>query len=442
MAGRASESTQMAAITKVIEVAPHCTALREHVREILESPAFNGSRRSQEFLRHIVEKALDGHFDELKERSLGVELFGRPASYNTGEDAIVRVTASDVRRRLFQFYGEIGFTSEFRVDLHSGSYIPEFRCVAAPPSPSLAPEIISPTAPRTRPKYLRIAVFAIAAGLIAAICVWLSIRHSAASQLSAENVLPWSAMWQSDRQIQLILCDPDISAIQRLLGFNISLSDYANRQYAPATQRPGRDTAEILSLFRGVNVASIDTGIALNISELAWSRARRPKIHTARSLQLKDFKTEDNFILLGSPRSNPWVELFQDQLDFSLVYDQTFQQEVVCNKSPKPGELPLYVPTAKGWGTGDAFAIIAFLGNPNQNGNVLLLAGSNAEGTEAAGKLATNTELLSRTLKAHGIDPKGAPRPFEALLRVRTMAGSPNTFEVIACHALPKSALP
>jgi len=67
---------------------------------------------------------------------------------------------------------------------------------------------------------------------------------------------------------------------------------------------------------------------------------------------------------------------------------------------------------------------------------VLLLAGSNAEATEAAGKFTTNLDLLSQTLRSHGIDPNGPNRRFEVLLRVSTMAGSPNTFDVVACHAL------
>jgi hypothetical protein len=94
------------------------------------------------------------------------------------------------------------------------------------------------------------------------------------------------------------------------------------------------------------------------------------------------------------------------------------------------------VPTAEGWGTGQAYAIIALVNNPNQSGQVLLLGGSNAEATEAAGKLATSLDLLPRTLRRHGIDPRGSARRFEVLLRVSTMAGSPNTFEVIACHLL------
>ena len=98
MAGRVNNADHKAAVAGVIEASPQTAEVRSELRAIVESPAFKGSRRSQEFLRYIVENALDHHFDNLKERTLGVELFGRLPSYDTGEDAIVRVTACDVRK--------------------------------------------------------------------------------------------------------------------------------------------------------------------------------------------------------------------------------------------------------------------------------------------------------------------------------------------------------
>ena len=444
MPGRTTHLNQTSAIIKVIEVAPHASALRAHVHTIVESPAFKGSRRSQDFLHYIVEKALDGHFDELKERAVGVELYGRSPSYDTGQDAVVRVTASDVRKRLLQFYGEIGLNSELRVDLPPGSYIPEFRCTPAVSALSV-PAIVQETAvlPQEpgkgpapgRPRVWYWLFYSIVAlAMIAAI--WLWTQRSSAVQLSPKQILPWSAIFRRDQPIQVVLADPDISSMQRLLDFSISLSDYANRRYTPVSRLLDETERRVFQSFHGANVAAVDLAIALNISELALGASRHVKIHTARSLQLLDFKIDDNFILLGSPRSNPWVELFSDQLDFTFVYDQHLKKEVIRNKRVQPGELPVYVPTADGWDTGQAYAIVAFVANPNQNGRVALMAGSNAEATEAAGKLSTNMNLLSMILKTHGVDPGGAPKPFEVLLRVSTMAGSSNTFDVIACHRL------
>src|ERR1700716_4103412 len=112
-------------ITKITQTEQDIASLHQHLKDVIEGAAFKGSHRSGQFLRYIVEQAIAGHFESLKERLIGVELFGRSPSYDTGDDAIVRVTASDVRRRLLQHYGKYGTASEFRISLPLGSYIPE-----------------------------------------------------------------------------------------------------------------------------------------------------------------------------------------------------------------------------------------------------------------------------------------------------------------------------
>ena len=390
----------------------------------MASPAFKGSRRGQQFLQHIVEKALSGHSDELKERNLGVELFGRNPSYDTGEDAIVRVTASDVRKRLHQFYSETA--AEFRIELSSGSYVPEFRRVAKPVEAMTA-------APRWRANS-RWALIG-ACGLAAALLTGLWIRHATAGP-TVRNTAPWSYLFRQGKQPVLVLSDPDISAVQLVTGSQVSLSDYANGKYLPKPGQYTPDLQQALQHFRGANVPTVDVAAAMNIAGLAVSGSASLKTRPARSLKLSDFKTDDDFILLGSPRSNPWFGLFEDRLDFHFVFDEEGNQEIIRNRRPRTGETERYVPTAKGWDTGHAFAVVAFVGNPNQSGQALLLAGTNAEGTEAAGKLATNPGALAGILHRCGVDPTGAPHHFEILLEVRTMAGSPNTFEVKACHRL------
>jgi len=426
--------------TKVMEIGPEAPVLREHVRELIASPAFKGSRRSQQFLQHIVEKTISGHADEVKERSLGVDLFARLPAYDTGEDAIVRVTASDVRKRLHQFYSET--QSEIRIELPSGSYVPEFRRIAAPapeipvPAPDRTPLVAPPPAERRTWLGFRRPMLYLMVGLAIGSILWLWFRESPASRLAAKNVLPWSAILGRDRQIQVILSDPDLAVAQELFGFRISLSDYANRKFAPELQAHDAIARRAVGLLRGADVASVDVGIVLNIARLAAARLPQVTTRPARSLQLRDFQTDDDFVILGSPRSNPWGGLYHDLGDFDFVYDEGLKQEVIRNKHVQKGELPLYIPTAKGWDTGHAYAIVTFTQNPGQSGHVLLLAGTNAEGTEAAGKFATDVELLSSTLRKYGIDPNGGLRHFEVLLEVRTMAGSPSALAVITCHAL------
>jgi len=276
-------------------------------------------------------------------------------------------------------------------------------------------------------------VLLVAAGSVA--LVWQ--RSGTQEALAPHEVLPWSALFQSGHQIQLVFADVDVSAIQELTGSRISLSDYANRRYPTIPESASGDLRRTLRLLRGVNVAAVDVGIALAVSRLAGDHRARLKINPARSLHMGSFKIDDDFIILGSPRSNPWNSMFEDQLDFDFAHDPEVNGEVIRNKRVQPGELGRYVPTARGWDTGHAFATIALVSNPNQAGKVLLVAGTNAESTEAAGQLVANSSEFARTLRTHGIDPLGPARPFQLLLQVRTMAGSPSRVEVVACHRLP-----
>jgi hypothetical protein len=460
MSGRANQIDQIAAMTSIVEVAPHAAAVRVHLRSIIGSTAFKGSRRSQEFLQFVVERALGRRFDDLKERILGVELFGRDPSYDTGDDAIVRVTACDVRKRLHQFYAELDRQPDFRIEIPTGSYIPEIHNLAPPsalPLATIGNEVEMAVAPAAhtpdpaaagrethipyvsggRARRVAWAAIAIVAVLAVAYAFWFSKRRPALDAGSPDHVLPWSAMIQPNRPIRLIFCDPEIVNVQRLLDYTVTLSDYANQRYWPTDMKPDvRRIFQSIS-FRGASMAAVDVSITMTIDGLLHTATKRAlQMQTARSVRLGDFKTEDSFVLFGSPRSNPWVELFQDQLDFVFDFDAVRKAEFIRNKHPRNRESPTYVPSAVGWETGYAYAILALVANPEQNGNVLLLAGSNAEATEAAGKLAVNLGALGKILGSAGIDAHGPVRRFEILLRVSTMAGSPNTSEVVACHLL------
>jgi hypothetical protein len=107
----------------------HAQALliRAELAAILESDSFSSSKRCRDFLELVVERALEGDYESLTERFLGVHLFGRAVDYETATDSIVRVRANDVRRRLAQYYSSARGTAGARIDLIAGGYIPEFH---------------------------------------------------------------------------------------------------------------------------------------------------------------------------------------------------------------------------------------------------------------------------------------------------------------------------
>jgi hypothetical protein len=443
-------------VAKIVETEQDAVRLQQHLKEVIEGEAFKGSHRSGQFLTYIVEESIAGRAAVLKERIIGVKLFGRAPTYDTGEDAIVRVTASDVRKRLLQHYGKYGVTSEFRISLPLGSYIPEItrepqkiasvrNPVAIPEVPATTPEPaphIVPLIPdppgRRGGRWLFFGVLVIACNAVLWGLFWTHFSRPAYAPVS---ILPWSAFFHSQHSIRLITSDPNIVEIQEVTGSAVSLSDYANQRFIPNVSSL---SPQVLSfcrdILRGDKAAAVDARVIASIAELAQSASKKINVQVARDVRLSDLYADENFIFMGSPRSNLWTTLFNDQLDFRFAFDDESHQEIIRNVHPRPGESASYVPTAKGWATGQSFATISFVENPGKAGQVLILAGANGEGTEAAADLVTNAPRLSAALQHCGIFSPNPVNHFQLLLRLNTMAGSPSNVDVLACHILPGSS--
>src|ERR1017187_4437648 len=109
---------------------------------ILASYHFRGSKRYPALLKYVVDAALDGHSGELKERTLGVEVFGRDPNYDTSADPVVRLSAGEVRKRIAQYYHENGNGTRVQIELPLGSYVPEFL-LRGPETPEVQPESVN-----------------------------------------------------------------------------------------------------------------------------------------------------------------------------------------------------------------------------------------------------------------------------------------------------------
>jgi hypothetical protein len=462
--------TRGAEIAKLLSDPAQILALRTHLQELVSGETFRASPRSQQFLQYIVEKSIRGDFESLKERMIGIELFGRPASFDTGEDSIVRVTASDVRKRLHQHYGWHGHESALRLSIPSGSYIPEITW--NPPPVSAAPASISPQpdpveTPESHPvenveqkdeesapnKFrlsaigfsVRVNLFSILAIiLVLALTFGLGLYVQKQRTLSVkQSILPWSALLHPGRTLQIVTSDPDFAAEQEITNQAGSLADYSKGIYVPENAGISPELRDFSNWYlRGNKAADIDIRIVSDITRLAQATSTPIQIRSARSLQLSDFHTDDDFVLLGNPLSNPWAARFNDQLDFRFILGKDSRPYSIENIRPQGKEPARYSPkdpqfVPKQPSTGTDFAIVAFVGNPNQSGQVLLIAGTGPAGTEAAAQLSTNVPKLTQVLRGCDVQPGAQLHHFEILLKVDVVISSLSSADVIACHKLP-----
>ncbi|WP_321470089.1 malectin domain-containing carbohydrate-binding protein [uncultured Paludibaculum sp.] len=134
---------------------PEQQAVRTELNRLLESPAFRGSKRCRDFLKHVVEQTIAGPGDALKERSIGVDLFQLPPAFDPGQHTVVRVTANEIRKKLAQqYHSENGSAHPVRIELPPGSYKAEFKWEVSVAEPEL------PLPPKTLPR------MAIAGGVV------------------------------------------------------------------------------------------------------------------------------------------------------------------------------------------------------------------------------------------------------------------------------------
>jgi TolB-like protein len=126
---------------------PSTSEARAALERILASRCFQQAGRASDFLRFVVEQTLAGGGQRLKGYTIGVEVFGRPADFDAQSDALVRVEAGRLRRRLVEYYASEGGADPVRIELPRGTYAVEFHFAgaaeqeepkAAPPSEEAA----------------------------------------------------------------------------------------------------------------------------------------------------------------------------------------------------------------------------------------------------------------------------------------------------------------
>ena len=407
-------------------------------KRVSDAPQFRKSPRLREFLLFVCDRALQDRQDELREQQIGCTVFGRRPEYNTSEDNIVRVEARKLRMRLDEYFTSQGRGEPVLIEIPKGSYVPIFTPRTLAPIPMALPTALAPSVrpPETATPRRRAWVFVqpVLIILLALTSFWLWNRGRRMSAMeasipAARNML-WSTLFNDQHATTIVCADSTLVLFQEFLRRPISLEDYLNPTYPSLLSSLKAFDGSAIPLNTKQYTSIADVRLVAKITQLNQSFWSRTSVRSARMMQLPDFKS-GNFVLLGSKRAIPWVELFEPQLNFLFEYDQTRRVPVIRNRSPRAGERTEYINGRVGE-PGDAFSFVALVPNVTYSGYVLIVAGSSMEGTEAAGEYIINPTFSSNLLKMLGFQSKSRPRSFEVLLRSSTMAGSWKDSEIVA----------
>jgi hypothetical protein len=414
----------------------------KELERVVRSREFASSERSCTLLRYLVEHVLDDREHHLKERTIGVELFGRDAAYDTGRDAIVRVSANGVRKRLLAHYATADSASELggvQIFLPAGSYAPEFRTLpprqretAPPPPPDGASLPVSARPawwrPWPAPAWVAIVVLAAVCGVL----VWRNHQLLArVPPAPGMDLLPWS-QFGSQKTVTVVLTDANYTIYTDVVDKRgLTLDEYLGEQW---TGNFGHLLAPISSRSRNLFTSVVSAVSASRISALLQTTGRTALLIPARRLVMEQLKGEQPVILLGSAIANPWADVFRENLTFAIELEPGTRRQFVANHAPHEGEPARWDPTAAAGSPGTAYAILSLIPNLTGKGSVLLVAGTSVDGTTAAAELLTDTARLRKELLAHGINPAGRVQRFELLLMVQSRGLDALRYQVIAAR--------
>ena len=187
-------------------------AIKAQLERVLTNPHFAHSRRYPSFLRYVVDAALEGKADLLKERTIGIEVFGRDADYDTTADPIVRVTAAEIRKRIAQYYQETEDQSELLLSIPSGSYVPRFHRrrdekppLAAVPDPEPV-TLLTQTPPPPEPRIPSLRSFGLATLMVILLAGGWWFWHQ--SHISALDRF-WKPVLSSKEPVLFCVADQD-----------------------------------------------------------------------------------------------------------------------------------------------------------------------------------------------------------------------------------------
>jgi hypothetical protein len=424
-----------------------CWAVLERVAA---STHLRRATRLQELLHYLGKRSLKDHLETVHEQMVGIEVFHRLEGYDTSADNIVRTSVSELRKRIDAYFNSEGADEALIMEIPRWNYVLVFRhrpAVTEVPNPpsflSDAPvrdlaEAVPEAPPVSRPRGW-MAMAAAAAGLtiimLAVCCGYLWIQYRSLNRsLYAWQYEPsvsalWSDILNASPDTDVVLADASFGLLQDFNKKAFPLDDYLNRSYFSQLQSQNSSPAmqALLNSIVRWNLGSQDEfKLAHRIMALD-PLGKRIHLYSARDY-MPDLTNRDSVILIGAKISNPWDDLFEGRMNFTVNLDNDGSISVV-NRAPVAGERPVYAQSNSA-----QYCVIGYLPNPGHNGLVLMIEGTGAEATEAAGNFLLSEPQLSNFKKALHVERLPY---FEVLLKVSSVPGTPLTATVEAYRAYP-----
>lgn len=443
-----------------------CQALLDR---ILSSPQLRRSNRMRDLLAYVGRRALQDGCEQLREQEIGTEVFGRPEGYDTSTDNIVRVNATELRKRIEAYFESEGHDEALLMEIPRGSYIPvfRFRPVESPveagqplpaplqePQPSeAAPEALVEAPAEAPVKKSGQSGWwlagGIAAGLVIAalvgVCLHLWLQNRAMHKL----LYPWeskpavAALWsgflQSNRTTDVVMADSGFGILQRVTKDSFSLQNYLNRSYLDQLQgedlNPSvRSLLELLAQRTLVSRGGFT--MAQHLESLA-PLSNRIHIYFARNYMPSLIK-RDNVVLFGNQMSNPWMAIYESKLNFVVTPNPNpgntdaanVPQMIVTNRAPAAGEKAVYAPSGNA-----GYCTAAYLPNAEHTGKVILIEGTTSEAAQGCGDFLLSEAGMSNLRTKLGA---GKLPYFQVLLRTSQLIDTPMTSSIVAYRSFPK----
>ena len=428
---------------------------RALVERIAGSALFSRSARLRDFLLYVGGQSLKEGCPEIHEQEIGTRVFDRPPSYDRSQDNIVRVNATELRKRIDLYFATEGAHEQLMLEIPRGGYKPVFhwRLPAAEDIPVKAVAAVEPPAePSARlvedqipksssPKSTRThLVWGLVSLVLAALCFFVMQQNrtlrKAASPWDGKPALSafWTGFLRYPEQTDAVLPDDAVSVIQDIVHHPISLADYLSQDYMRQIQ------ASDLSADRKADIKQVYAhnlitygGVDAAKQMMAMLPPTSPSHLTLSRYYTADAMKRDNVILIGGKKANPWVHLFDDQINFVTDYDHVHAHAFIGNMRPKRGEQAEYDPPIYP----DAFvgyAVVAYLPNPSRTGNAIILAGTDSDATNAAAEfLASESQLESLRQELH---VEQFPY-FEVLLKTSRLSGTSFNAQRLAYRTYP-----